>query len=221
MGCRIVLLGPPGAGKGTQARHLAEALGVVQVASGDLFREHLDSGTELGRQARAYIERGDLVPDDVTTTMVAERLSRPDCAEGFILDGYPRTVAQAEALEQILDRKGVALDAVPLIAVGDEVALARLGGRWTCRSCGAVYHTLFDPPRQAEVCDTCGGELYQRPDETLETHRHRLEVYRRQTRPLVDYYRRAGLLVEVDGEQSVEDVQADLQEAVRAGCSGR
>jgi len=216
MGCRIVLLGLPGAGKGTQARRLAEALGMAQVASGELFREHMDSGTEVGRQARAYIERGDLVPDDVTTGMVAERLSRPDCAEGFVLDGFPRTVAQAEALEQVLDRMGAALDVVPLVRVSEEVALARLAGRWTCRDCGVVYHTLFDPPRQAGVCDACGGELYQRPDETPEAHRRRLEVYRRQTEPLVDHYRQAGLLVDVDGEQSIEDVQADLQAVVRA-----
>ncbi len=218
MGCRIVLLGLPGAGKGTQAERLAEALGVPHVASGDLFREHLDKGTELGRQARAYIERGDLVPDEVTIGMVAERLARPDCAEGFILDGFPRTVAQAEALERLLDRMGVRLDLVPYIQVREEVALARLAGRWTCRECGAVYHTLFNPPKQPGVCDVCGGELYQRPDETPEAHRRRLEVYKEQTAPLVDYYRRAGLLVEVDGEQSIEDVQADLQAAIEAAC---
>jgi len=221
MGCRIVLLGLPGAGKGTQAERLAETLGVPHVASGDLFREHLNRGTELGRQARAYIERGDLVPDEVTIGMVAERLARPDCAEGFVLDGFPRTVAQAEALQQVLGRMGTRLDVVPFIRVSEEVALARLAGRWTCRRCGAVYHTLFNPPRQPGVCDICGGELYQRPDETPEAHQRRLEVYREQTAPLVDYYRRVGLLVEVDGEQSIEDVQADLWDVVKAACGVR
>ena len=220
MGCRIVLLGLPGAGKGTQAELLAEALGLPHIASGDLFREHLDKGTELGQQARAYIERGDLVPDEVTIGMVSERLARPDCAGGFILDGFPRTVAQAEALEGVLSRMGTALDVVPLIRVREEVALARLAGRWTCRKCGAVYHTLFNPPRQEGVCDACGGELYQRPDETPEAHRRRLQVYQEQTAPLVTYYRQAGLLVEVDGEQSIEDVQADLRAVVETACGG-
>jgi len=220
MGCRVVLLGMPGAGKGTQAERLAQALGVPHVASGDLFREHLDKGTELGRRARGYIERGDLVPDDVTIGMVAERLARPDCADGVVLDGFPRTVAQAQALEGVLARLGVALDSVLLVHVSEEVALARLAGRWTCRACGTVYHTLFDPPQQAGVCDACGGELYQRPDETPEAHRHRLCVYQEQTAPLVEYYRRAGLLVDVDGEQSIEDVAADLRAAVEAACGG-
>ncbi|HEC34830.1 MAG TPA: adenylate kinase [Chloroflexi bacterium] len=221
MGRRVVLLGLPGAGKGTQAERLAEALGVPHIASGELFREHLDKGTGLGEQARAYIERGDLVPDEVTIGMVAERLSRPDCAGGFILDGFPRTVAQAEALERVLDQMGAELDVVPLVRVSEEVVLARLAGRWTCRDCGAVYHLLFDPPRQAGLCDACGGTLYQRPDETPEAHRRRLRVYREQTAPLVDYYRQAGLLVEVDGEQSIEDVQADLQAVVEAAGGGR
>ncbi len=218
MGCRVVLLGLPGAGKGTQAERLAKALGVPHVASGDLFREHLNKNTELGQRARAYIDRGDLVPDEITIGMVAERLARPDCADGFVLDGFPRTVAQAEALERVLDRMGTRLNIVPLIRVSEEVALARLSGRWTCRKCGAVYHTLFNPPKQPGVCDVCGGELYQRSDETPEAHRRRLEVYREQTAPLVDYYRRAGLLVEINGEQSIEDVQADLWAAVRAAC---
>ncbi|HHS96610.1 MAG TPA: adenylate kinase [Chloroflexi bacterium] len=218
MGCRVVLLGLPGAGKGTQAERLAKALGVPHVASGDLFREHLNKNTELGQRARAYIDRGDLVPDEITIGMVAERLARPDCADGFVLDGFPRTVAQAEALERVLDRMGTRLNIVPLIQVSEEVALARLSGRWTCRKCGAVYHTLFNPPKQPGVCDVCGGELYQRSDETPEAHRRRLEVYREQTAPLVDYYRRAGLLVEINGEQSIEDVQADLWAAVRAAC---
>jgi adenylate kinase len=220
MGCRIVLLGLPGAGKGTQAERLGEVLGVPHIASGDLFREHMDSGSELGRRARTYIERGDLVPDEVTIGMVAERLARPDCADGFVLDGFPRTVAQAEALEQVLRQMGAALDVVPLIQVSEEVALARLAGRWTCRDCGAVYHTLFDPPQEPGVCGDCGGELYQRPDETPEAHRHRLEVYQEQTAPMVDYYRQAGRLAGVQGEQSIDDVQAALQAVAERACGG-
>lgn len=218
MGCRIVLLGMPGAGKGTQAEQLAQALNIPHVASGDLFREHLEKGTELGRQARAYMDRGDLVPDEVTIGMIAERISRPDCADGFILDGFPRTVAQAEALERLLSQRRERLGLVAFIKVREEVALARLAGRWTCRGCGMVYHTLFNPPRQPGVCDVCGGELYQRSDETEEAHRRRLQVYQEQTAPLVDYYRRAGLLVEINGEQSIDDVQADLRAAVEAAC---
>jgi adenylate kinase len=218
MGCRLVLLGMPGAGKGTQAEQLAALLGIPHITSGGLFREHLAQETALGQEARGYIERGDLVPDDLTIRMVAERLARPDCAAGFVLDGFPRTVVQAQALEETLARMGAALDAVPLIQISAEVALARLAGRWTCRQCGAVFHTLFDPPRREGVCDACGGELYQRPDETSEAHRRRLEVYQEQTAPLVDYYERQGLLVRIDGEQSIEDVQADLLEAVRAAC---
>ena len=198
---------------------LAETLGVPHVASGDLFRENLDKKTDLGRQARSYIERGDLVPDEVTIQMVAERLSRPDCAEGFILDGFPRTLAQAEALDEVLVQMDASLNIVPLIKVSEPVALARLGGRWTCRGCGTAYHILFDPPKQKGVCDECGGELYQRPDDTPETHRYRIEVYRKQTTPLIDYYREAKLLIEVNGEQPIEAVHADLSSVVRVACS--
>jgi len=220
MGCGVVLLGLPGAGKGTQAEQLAQALDVPHIASGDLFREHLEKGTELGEQARSYIERGDLVPDEVTVGMVEERLSRPDASTGFVLDGFPRTVPQAEALNRALSRKGMELDGAFLIRVSQEVALARLAGRWTCRNCGAVYHALFNPPQQVGVCDVCGGELYQRPDETPEAHRRRLKVYQEQTAPVVDFYRRLGLLIEVDGEQAIEDVQEDLRAAVKAVCEG-
>lgn len=215
------MLGLPGAGKGTQAKRLAEAQGVPHIASGDLFREHLDRETELGRQARAFIERGDLVPDAVTIGMVAERIARPDCAAGFVLDGFPRTAAQAQALEGVLKQLGVRLDGVLLTRVSEQVALARLAGRWTCRECATVFHVLFNPPRQAGVCDACGGSLYQRPDETEEAHRHRLTVYQQQTAPLVAYYQQAGLLKQVDGEQSIEDVQADLQAVVKTVCGGQ
>ncbi len=206
----VVLLGGPGAGKGTQAERLSEALGIPQVSTGDLFRENLKNETELGLLAKGYMERGELVPDEVTVGMVRERLSRPDAAPGVILDGFPRTIAQAEALESLLVDLGNELAVVPYIKVPEDVLLARLAGRWTCRKCGAMYHQLFSPPKKAGVCDKCGGELYQRPDDTPETQRHRIEVYFDQTAPLIDYYRRKGLLVEVDGQPGIDEIQAEL-----------
>jgi adenylate kinase len=210
----LVLLGGPGAGKGTQAERLSASLGIPQISTGDLFRENLKRETELGLLAKGYMERGELVPDEVTVGMVRERLSRPDCARGAILDGFPRTVAQAEALGALLADMGTRLAAVPYIKVPEDVLLARLAGRWTCRRCGAMYHELFSPPEKAGVCDKCGGELYQRPDDTPETQKHRIEVYFEQTAPLIDYYREKGLLVEIDGERSIEKVQARLLQVV-------
>ena len=211
----IVLLGAPGAGKGTQARLLNDALGLAHVASGDLFREHLGKQTELGLLAKGYMNRGELVPDDVTIRMVIDRVSRPDCASGVILDGFPRTVAQADALDGGLADQGYRVSIVPYISVGEEALVERLSGRWICRQCQATYHTLFSPPKQVGVCDACGGELYQRSDDTPETVRNRLQVYFQQTLPLIDYYRRSGVLTEIDGEQEVEAVQSDLLVAVR------
>ncbi len=215
----IVLLGAPGAGKGTQAELLEQALKLPHVASGDLFREHLKNETELGRLARSYIEKGELVPDDVTIAMVRERLSQPDCAKGAILDGFPRTIPQAQALEDMLaDLTGGTYELIPIyIEVPQDVLLARLGGRWTCRNCQAVYHELFNPPQVPGVCDECGGELYQRPDDTPETHRRRIEVYMEQTAPLIDYYREQGLLVTVDGRPSVQEVRTALLAVIRGG----
>jgi adenylate kinase len=206
----LVLLGGPGAGKGTQAELLSKTLGIPQVSTGDLFRENLKNETRLGLLAKGYMDRGELVPDDVTVGMVRERLSQPDCARGAILDGFPRTVAQAEALESLLADLGARLSAVPYIKVPEDVLLARLAGRWTCRVCGAMYHEIFSPPQKAGVCDRCGGELYQRPDDTPETQKHRIEVYFEQTAPLIDYYRQKGLLVEVDGRRGIEEIQAEL-----------
>ncbi|MDH7487553.1 MAG: adenylate kinase [Anaerolineae bacterium] len=206
----LVLLGPPGAGKGTQAERLEKELGLPHVASGDLFREHLSKGTALGSLAKTYMDRGDLVPDDVTIAMIRERLQRPDCAQGAILDGFPRTQAQARGLDDMLADMGRALDGVLYLAVPDEELVQRLSGRWICRQCQTPYHTLFSPPAQAGVCDACGGELYQRDDDRPETVRARLRVYHQQTAPLIDYYRRAGLLVEVDGSGDIESVAAAL-----------
>jgi adenylate kinase len=206
----LVLLGGPGAGKGTQAERLAAALDIPQVSTGDLFRENLKGETDLGLLAKGYMERGELVPDEVTVGMVRERLSRPDAARGAILDGFPRTIAQAEALGGLLADLDFELAVVPYIEVPEDVLLARLAGRWTCRACGAMYHELFSPPQEAGVCDKCGGDLYQRPDDTPETQKHRIEVYFEQTAPLIEYYRKKGLLVEVDGRPGIDQIQSEL-----------
>ncbi|HIQ04803.1 MAG TPA: adenylate kinase [Anaerolineae bacterium] len=216
----VVLLGAPGAGKGTQARLLEEALGLPQVASGDLFRKHLKNQTELGRLASQYMDRGDLVPDDVTIAMVMDRLGQPDCARGAILDGFPRTVAQAEALAKALHERGYRITVVPYIKVSERELLERLSGRWICRNCQATYHMKFNPPKQVGVCDVCGGELYQRPDDTEKTARNRLRVYFEQTAPLIEYYRQRGLLAEIDGEQTIEQVQHDLLDVIRQAKTG-
>ena len=211
----LVLLGGPGAGKGTQAERLSEALELPQVSTGDLFRENLKKETELGLLAKGYMERGELVPDEVTVGMVRERLARPDASKGAILDGFPRTIAQAEALEALLVELGHELAVVPNIEVPEDVLLARLAGRWTCRKCGAMYHQLFSPPKEEGVCDKCDGQLYQRPDDTPETQKHRLAVYLEQTAPLIDYYREKGLLVDVDGRPGIGQIQAELLGIIR------
>jgi adenylate kinase len=210
----LVLLGGPGAGKGTQAERLSRNLNVPQVSTGDLFRENLKNETKLGLLAKGYMERGELVPDEVTVAMVRERLARPDAAQGAILDGFPRTIAQAEGLEALLAELGSKLAAAPYIKVPEDVLLARLAGRWTCKVCGAMYHELFSPPKRPGICDRCGGELYQRPDDTPETQKHRIEVYFEQTAPLIDYYREKGLLIEVDGRPGIEEIQAALLSAI-------
>ncbi len=215
MATYIVLLGGPGAGKGTQAKMLAQELGIPQVSTGDLFREHLSGNTELGKLAKGYMDRGELVPDQVTVDMVRERFDRPDCANGALLDGFPRTVGQAQGLAELLEEKGAELAVVPYINADSEVLLRRLAGRWTCRQCGAMYHAIFGPSRKAGVCDQCGGELYQREDDTPETQRRRMEVYSEQTAPLIEWYWSKGLLVEIDGEQTIEQVRDELLAAVR------
>ncbi len=208
----IVLLGPPGAGKGTQAQILSEALGLPHISSGDIFREHLKKRTELGQLAEEYINRGELVPDDVTIAMIRERLSRPDYQPGALLDGFPRTVAQARALAGMLGDFGGAINAVPYINVPEEALVERLGGRWTCRAEGHVYHEKHNPPREPGRCDIDGSELYQRDDDKAETVKRRIRVYLEQTQPLIEYYRQQELLLEVDGTQPIEQVTADLLE---------
>lgn len=212
----IVMLGPPGAGKGTQAKLLAQGLDVPHVSSGDMFRDHLSRKTELGLLAKGYMDRGDLVPDDVTVSMVVERISRPDCQNGVILDGFPRTLEQAEALEERLAERQQGVTIVPLIKVSDEEVIKRLTARRVCRSCGEVYNLLFKPSSVEGVCDACGGELYQRDDDNAETAHDRLYTYYKETSPLIGYYSAKGLLAEVNGEQTIEAVQAGLRVAVQA-----
>lgn len=207
----VVVLGAPGAGKGTQAKRLAQAMDLVQVSSGDLFREHLKNRTELGRLAQGYLDRGALVPDDVTIPMVTERLAQPDCARGAILDGFPRTTAQAEALAGWLVARGKRIGAVVQLRVSETALVRRLSGRRTCRAVGHIYHVDWHPPAAPGMCDVDGSELYQREDDRPETVARRIQVYLEQTAPLVEYYRRQGLLVEVDGERAAEDVTLDLQ----------
>ena len=213
----IVLIGPPASGKGTQAVMLRELLDLPHVASGDLFRENLKNETELGRQAKIYMDRGELVPDDVTIAMVMERLSRPDCAGGAILDGFPRTIAQAEALDRALAGLGHEISVVPYFAVPEEELVERVSGRRLCRVCGGSYHVRFNPPQQPGVCNNDGGELYQRDDDKPETVRKRLEVYWEQTSPLIDYYRAKGILAEINGDQPIDAVAAELRTVVAAG----
>lgn len=210
----IILIGPPASGKGTQAARLCQLLNIPHVASGDLFREHLKNKTELGLKAGAYMERGELVPDEITIGMVMERLSRPDCAAGALLDGFPRTIAQAEALDKVLAERGHRIAAVLYITAPDQVLIERVSGRRICRTCGESYHIKFNPPKVPGVCDKDGGELYQRDDDKEETVRKRLQVYREQTDPLVAYYRQKGILAEINGDQPIDAVTADLRAAL-------
>ena len=205
----IVMLGPPGAGKGTQAKIIAEELGLVHVSTGDLFRENLSNETDLGKLAASFMSKGELVPDDVTIAMVEERLSRPDCQLGAVLDGFPRTPAQAEALNALLTKIGGQVDLVPFIHVPNETLVERLSGRWMSKA-GSVYHALNNPPKVKWIDDIDGSELYQREDDKPETVTHRIEVYYLQTSPLIEYYRDAGTLVQIDGTQSIEKVTEEL-----------
>jgi adenylate kinase len=214
MATYIVLLGPPGVGKGTQAKILSERSGLAHISSGDLFRENLKNKTELGQVAQTYMTRGELVPDDVTIAMIRERLARPDCKSGAILDGFPRTPAQAEALENMLHEFNGHVDVVPFITADEDVLVERLGGRWTCRAGGHVFHEKFHPPKIAGKCDVDGSELYQRDDDKAETVKRRIDVYLEQTSPLIDYYRDHGKLVEIHGTQSIEQVTKDLLQAL-------
>jgi adenylate kinase len=210
----IVLLGPPGVGKGTQAKILSERTRLAHISSGDLFRENLKNQTELGKVAQTYMTKGELVPDDVTIAMIKQRLTRPDCEAGVILDGFPRTPAQAEALETMLQDFNGRVDLVPFITAQEDVLVERLSGRWTCRENGHIFNEKTNPPKETGKCDFDGSELYQRDDDKAETVKKRIQVYFRQTSPLISYYREHGKLVEIDGTQAIDQVTADLMAAL-------
>ena len=211
----IVLLGPPGVGKGTQAKIFSERTGLVHISSGELFRENIKNQTELGKLAQTYMTKGELVPDDVTIAMIRDRVSRSDCEAGAILDGFPRTPAQATALEVMLKEFDGQVDAVPFITSEEDVLIERLGGRWTCRATGHIFHEKFNPPKESHICDFDASELYQRDDDKAETVKRRIQVYLDQTSPLISYYRDHGKLVEIDGTQSIEDVEQSLLIALK------
>jgi adenylate kinase len=211
----IVLLGPPGVGKGTQAKILAEQTGLAHISSGDLFRENMKNQTELGKLAQSYINKGELVPDDLTIAMIQDRLVRPDCKMGAILDGFPRTTAQANALEKMLAVFGGKVDKVPYVTASEKVLVSRLSGRWTCRANGHVFHDKNNPPKQARVCDFDGSELYQRDDDKSDTIVRRIQVYLEQTAPLIVYYRQRGNLVEINGAQNIREVTKTLLSALK------
>jgi adenylate kinase len=208
------MLGPPGAGKGTQAKKIAQNLDLVHISTGDLFRENLKNETPLGQLAQQFMNKGELVPDDVTVQMVEERISRPDCEAGAVLDGFPRTPDQAEALDNLLEKMMSSVKVVPYIKVPDEVLIERLSGRWMSRS-GRVYHATYNPPKVKWLDDIDGTELYQREDDKPATVSHRIEVYNEQTAPLINYYQQKGLLVEIDGTQAIDKVTQSIMEAIQ------
>jgi len=212
---RLVLVGPPGAGKGTQAEFIAEVFAIPKISTGDIFRSNVSGGTDLGKLAKKYMDAGDLVPDEVTNAMVSERLAQPDAKDGFLLDGFPRNVAQAGELDRLLDELGAPLSVVLDLDVDADEVVKRLSGRRTCKSCGHVWHLEFDPPSQPGICDKDGGELFQRDDDQPATVRHRLEVYRSQTEPLVGFYRAGDRLVAIDALGAVEDVTERAISALR------
>ena len=211
----LVFLGAPGAGKGTQAAIVSQKLGLPHIASGDLFRQSVQKGTKLGQMAKEYMDKGMLVPDEVTIQMILERLADPDCSDGAIFDGFPRTIEQARALDKAFEEQGQAIDKAINIDVSEGELLKRLTGRWICRQCQAPYHEVSSPPRVAGKCDKCGGELYQRSDDTVETIKERLRVYFSQTTPLLDYYDSKGKLISVDGKLEIEKVAKEIVAALR------
>lgn len=212
---RVIFMGPPGAGKGTQAEVISHEQGIAHISTGDILRKNVAEKTELGKAAKAYMDAGKLVPDDVIVGMMESRIAEKDCAKGFILDGFPRTVPQAEALDGVLERMGIALDGVILFKAPDDVVIKRLSGRRVCRSCGAIYNIRSKPPGKDDRCGKCGGELYERDDDREEVIRSRLEVYKEQTAPLIGHYREKGLLIEVDASRESPEVVADILGSVK------
>jgi adenylate kinase len=216
---RLILLGPPGAGKGTQAEHLRDTYRLAHLSTGDMLREAVAAGSGLGKKAKSIMDRGELVPDDLMIELVAERIDRPDCAGGFILDGFPRTVAQAEALDRLLAERDAGIDAVIELQVDDEALVERVSGRFTCATCGAGYHDRFKRPKIEGVCDVCGGkEFKRRADDNAETVRARLDAYHRQTAPLLPYYRQRGALRPVDGMAAIDEVRRQIDRALAAAA---
>ena len=211
---RTILLGPPGAGKGTQAAKIIEKYNIPHISTGDIFRENIKKGTELGKKAQEYMKRGELVPDDLVIEIATTRLLEDDCKDGFLLDGFPRTVYQAEKLDEFLAAHGSKIDKVIDIEVGKEELMERLTGRRVCKSCGASYHIVNIPPKKEGVCDVCGGELIQRADDNAETVANRIEVYEAQTMPLVEYYEKAGNIAHIDGATGLDNVFADIVKAL-------
>ena len=211
---KIIMLGAPGAGKGTQAKQIADKYGVPHISTGDIFRANIKNGTELGKKAQEYMNKGELVPDDLVIAIATARLLEDDCKNGFLLDGFPRTVYQAEKLDEFLEAHNSKIDKVVDISVGKEELMIRLTGRRVCKKCGASYHIVNIPPKKEGVCDICGGPLIQRDDDNAETAANRIEVYEEQTRPLVDYYKKAGNLVLIDGTTGLENVFADIVRAL-------
>ncbi|VAX33226.1 Adenylate kinase [hydrothermal vent metagenome] len=207
---RIVLLGAPGAGKGTQAKKLVEKYGIPQISTGDILRKAVADGTPLGKEAKSYMDKGELVPDSVVIGLVKERLTRDDCKKGFILDGFPRNTAQAEVLDKVLDETNIPLQVALCVDVDMDILMKRLTGRRTCRQCGQMYNIYFSSPQKEGVCDKCGGELYQRDDDKEETIRRRLEVYEAQTAPLIEYYKNKGILKTVEGTGGIDEIFASI-----------
>lgn len=207
---KIIMVGAPGAGKGTQAKRIAEKYGIPHVSTGDIFRANLKEGTELGLKAKVFMDKGALVPDEITIGMLMDRIHQPDCKDGYVLDGFPRNIPQAEALTKALSEANESMDAVVDVDVPDENIMDRMSGRRTCRKCGEGYHTKYNPPKVDGICDVCGGELYIRDDDKPETVKKRLTVYHDQTQPLIDYYTKQGILKSVNGTQMMEKVFADI-----------
>ena len=211
---RLILLGPPGAGKGTQAKGIVDKYNIPHISTGDIFRKNIKEGTELGKKAKEYMDKGLLVPDDLVVAIVSDRLMEKDCNDGFLLDGFPRTVAQADALDKELKGQNVSLDNVINIEVEKEELIERAVGRRICKECGETYHIKFNPPKKDGVCDVCGGNLYQRQDDTVETVQKRIEVYLDQTKPLIDYYNDKNILINIDGKQNIDKVFSDIVEVL-------
>lgn len=212
---RLIIFGPPGAGKGTQAERIVKKISVSHISTGDIFREAAAKKTELGQRVKEYMDKGELVPDDIVVKVVEERLKQPDCKKGFLLDGFPRTLIQAKALDKILEKLKTKIDVVINLEVAEEEIVKRLSNRRVCKVCGTVYHLIFNPPKISDKCDKCGGKLYQRDDDKEEAVRNRLKVYQKQTQPLIEYYRKKNVLKDVNGNKNIDDVEKEIESVLK------